>query len=236
MIKAVFFDLDDTLYDYKGFMAECEEHLFAIASEGLGVSPDRCRLAYNRAKTELYRSRPRDPAIFDWRERISNLTGRLGRTPDALYTQYLFEQLWDHFMSVIKPYPDAVPALEALRRSGRRSGIISNGIREQQAAKVRELGLAELLDAQTYSEDVGANKPDRAVFKRGLSELRVRPEESVMVGDLCPIDIKGGRRSGMFTCWLRRGAYAGLIPRDSAEQPDFTISCLAQLDAVLRAL
>lgn len=236
MIKAVFLDLDDTLYDYRGAMAGCEERLFALAGEGLGVSVHRCRLAYRRAKADLYANRPTDPAIFDWRERISNLIARLGQTADPQYTEHLFVKLWDDFMSVIRPYPDVVPALKALRLSGKRTAIISNGMREQQAAKVKQLGLSQLVDVEVYSEDVGTNKPDRAIFSRALSELGIRPEESVMVGDLCCVDVKGGRGASMFMCWLRRGAFADLVPKNEAEQPNFTISSLTQLDAMLRAL
>ncbi len=105
MIKAVFLDLDDTLYAYRGSMAECEGQLFATAGERLGVSPNRCRLACRRAKADQYGSRPLDPAILDWRERIPSLISRLRKTPDPQYGEQLFGHLWDHFLSVIGRTP-----------------------------------------------------------------------------------------------------------------------------------
>jgi 2-haloalkanoic acid dehalogenase type II len=236
MIKAVCFDLDDTLYDYRGSMHECEKHLCQITAEVVGKPPGDCQRAYSQVKRGLYESRPADPAILDWRERISFLLARLGKIPEDYQIQGLFDEFWERFLSVIEPFPDARPALMMIRRSGRKTAILSNGMRDQQVTKIRGLGLADLFDIDVFSEDVGSNKPDPAIYRKALTDLDLTPEESLMVGDLPHVDIKGALTSGMYACWLRRGSSAHAAPRDATEEPHFTIQRLAELGPVLEAI
>lgn len=236
MIKAICFDLDDTLYDYKGFMLQCEYYLCEITCGMFGIPLKDCQRAYSLMKKNLYQSRPTDPAIFDFTERISGLLVQLGDKPGQETVEGLFNDFWNRFLSIIDPYPDAVPTIETIRRSGIRTAIISNGTRWQQAAKVRKLGLSKHFDVQVFSEDVGRNKPDPAIFRRALADLDVPAEESLMVGDLCHVDIKGAKNVGMLTCLLSRWARADLAPKDTMEEPDFKIGRLTELGSVLEAL
>jgi putative hydrolase of the HAD superfamily len=233
MIRAVLFDLDDTLFDYRGFMSGCENYLSGLIGQHLGIPPTRCLVALRQVKRNLYRSKPLDPAIFDWGERISRTTAFLGRTPELDLVRGIFLEFWNRFLSIIEPYPDAIGTLSMIHNLGLRSAVISNGIREQQTRKVEALGLSPLLDGEFYSEDVGRNKPARPVFQHALRGVGVDPAESLMVGDLCHVDVKGGRASGMLTCWLRIGAYSHLTPKNESEEPDYTIPRLTDLSAIL---
>jgi HAD superfamily hydrolase (TIGR01509 family) len=89
--------------------------------------------------------------------------------------------------------PGAADALSALRRRGLASAVVSNwdiGLDEQ----LRRLGLDDL--AVITSAEVGAPKPDPAVFLRALELLRVRPERALHVGD-SESDESGARSAGM---------------------------------------
>jgi HAD superfamily hydrolase (TIGR01549 family) len=228
MIKAVCFDLDDTLFDYRGFMAGCEDYLCELASDLLGVAPPKCRRIYRKAKGNLYRDRPLDPAIFDWGERISTLVSALGFEPEDTMIEWLRSNFWQRFISVIEPYPDSKPVLEALRESGRKTAVVSNGIR-----KVERLGLSGLFDVDVYSSDVAVNKPAPGIFRRCLTELGTSAEDSLMVGDLTYVDVKGAKAVGMRTCWFRSGAHASIEPSDASEEADLVVSRLSELSRAM---
>ncbi len=236
MIKAVCFDLDDTLFDYRGSMSACEDYLCEVTSGLLSVPFSRCRRTYRRAKGNLYRDRPLDPAIFDWGERISTLISALGFPPEEKTVEWLRSTFWRRFISVIEPYPDSRPVLEALRESGRKTAVISNGIREIQKMKVERLGLSAFFDVDVYSSDVSANKPALGIFRRCLWELRVRAEDSLMVGDLVHVDVKGAKAVGMQTCWFKAGTHAQIEPSDASEEPDLVVSRLSDLPRMIEIL
>lgn len=236
MIKAVCFDLDDTLYDYRGAMEEWEGYLCCRVSEIVGKPLRTCRIAYSKTKKSLYRERPADPAVFDFRERISLLLQELGHELDKGFREELYRDFWTRFLRMIRPYPDAIPVLTRIRRAGRKTAIVSNGMRGQQVSKIRALGLGEMLDAMVFSEDVGSNKPNPRIFTYALHRLTCRPREAIMVGDICSIDIRGAKQAGMVTCWVRRGAYANRLPREPLDEPDFVVGDLTQLEGVLEQL
>ena len=233
MIKAICFDLDDTLFDYRGYMSGCETYLCRITGAYLGIPLQRCISAFQRVKKDLYRSRPLDPSVFDWNTRMSRLISALGGNIDPDVFETLFEDFWTRFLSQITPYPDVLDTLVYLRNEGKTTAIISNGIRTQQEDKVVRLGISNLVDHQFYSEDVGKNKPAPAIFRKALKNLGVRPEEALMVGDLCYVDIKGARDVGLHTCWYRAGAYANLLPKHPGEEPEFTITELSKLKSII---
>jgi len=233
MIKAVCFDLDDTLYDYRGTMSGCETYLCRITGAYLGIPLQRCISAFHRVKKDLYRSRPLDPAVFSWRLRMNSLLSALGRTMEPDVEQTLLGDFWERFLSQIVPYTDVFETLGYLRDCGIKTAIVSNGIRDSQEDKVSRLKIADLVKQRFYSEDVGKNKPAPAIYRLALKNLGIKPPEALMVGDICYVDIRGARDAGLHTCWYRGGAYSNLMPKNSSEQPEFTITALSKLKSIV---
>jgi putative hydrolase of the HAD superfamily len=101
------------------------------------------------------------------------------------------------------PYPDVSPALRELRAAGCRLVIASNwdcSLPEWLAP----LGLLELVDGVATSADVGAVKPDVAVFRRALELAGVPASEAVHVGDSLDNDVAGARAAGVRPLLLAR--------------------------------
>ncbi len=94
------------------------------------------------------------------------------------------------------PFPDAAPALRELRARGLALVAVSNwdvSLHEQLAAT----GLAELLDGAVSSAEVGAAKPDPAIFERALALAGVPAESAVHVGDEPAADVAGALAAGL---------------------------------------
>ncbi|MCB1231520.1 MAG: HAD family hydrolase [Verrucomicrobiae bacterium] len=83
-----------------------------------------------------------------------------------------------------------------------RLGLISNGKTPFQERNFRALGYAEVFDSILVSEAVGLRKPDARIFRLGCSELEVAPDEAVYVGDNPIADIKGAREAGLRTIFV----------------------------------
>jgi putative hydrolase of the HAD superfamily len=93
-------------------------------------------------------------------------------------------------------YPDSAPALRALRADGWTLVVVSNwdtSLHERLA----ETGLAALVDAAVASAELGAAKPDGAIFARGLALAGVRAADAWHVGDSVEADVEGALAAGI---------------------------------------
>jgi putative hydrolase of the HAD superfamily len=117
-------------------------------------------------------------------------------------------------------YPDAAPALRALRAAGIRTVVVSNwdwSLHERLA----ETGLAELVDGALASAEVGSAKPDGAIFRAALEIAGAAAHEAWHVGDTPEADVEGARAAGL---------HPVLIARDGSAVPGVTaIRSLADL-------
>ncbi len=95
-----------------------------------------------------------------------------------------------------EPAPGAQEVLEGVREWGLKVVCISNNdgrLREM----VAHQGWEEHFDLLVDSEEVGAAKPDPAIFEGALEELGMEPEELIHVGDYYSVDVEGARRAGV---------------------------------------
>ena len=120
------------------------------------------------------------------------------------------------------PFPDVVPALSALR--GQRLVVVSNWDCSL-AGWLRGAGLLEHVEAVVTSAEVGAAKPDRAIFEHALELAGARPGEAVHVGDSLDNDVAGARAAGIRPVLLARDG-----PAPSGVE---AIRSLAELPALL---
>jgi putative hydrolase of the HAD superfamily len=191
-VAAVVFDLDDTLYPrvrhvHSGFSAVAR----AIARRfDLDVSAvyGRLRAAHDQGYrgSELQRM----CASFGLAETL---------VPD------LVQIIRSHQPQIFFSY-DAGEVLLALRVRGWRMAILTNGLPSTQAAKVRALGLHDLVDHVVYADEHAiGGKPAVEPFLTVLNRLEVAPQNAVMVGDDCINDIEGARAVGMRTVLVARG-------------------------------
>ena len=95
--------------------------------------------------------------------------------------------------------------LRDLRASGVPTGVVTNGPTEEQWNKMRNTGIADLVDAAVVSQEFGANKPDPSIFRRALDLIGAEVSETIFVGDNAVADIGGAHGVGMRTAWMRHG-------------------------------
>ena len=124
-------------------------------------------------------------------------------------------------------YPEAE---EVLRELSERYhvGILANqnlGSEE----RLEKLGLLRYIDLVIASAEEGVAKPDLRIFQIALGRANCKPEEAIMVGDRIDNDIIPANKIGMITVWIKQG-FGGLSdPKQTIEQPDYTIHDLNEL-------
>lgn len=192
MIEAVMFDFSGTLFRVTSTQAWLTAHLDAA-----GHDLPAGETAELVARLEEFGALPggvpplRIPAEVQRAWDTRDLTPELHRAAytalaraaeppagidvDALYESHLSPSSWD-------PYPDALPVLRELRRRGAPVALVSN-VGWDLRPIFRAHGLHDFVDHYVLSCEVGAQKPDPAIFERALHLLGHAPENVLMVGD-----------------------------------------------------
>ena len=233
LIKVVFFDLDETLYDY-GSVRRIANQRVAELVEKLGIiSSDVFIRTLRRITKEFYEKYQGLPALFDRKTRFREVFKALNIDVSEEIVTRLADEYWNFVYQRIKPYPDVVPVLEFLKKKGYRLGIISDGLIDVQLNRIRALKLEKYFDIFTFSEEVGKNKPALEIFQLALRKANCSPSEAVMVGDNVKTDIAGANKIGMISIWIRRGIFKNVEPDSQLEAPNYTIYTLNELIDIL---
>jgi putative hydrolase of the HAD superfamily len=128
--------------------------------------------------------------------------------------------------------PEVLDGLSALRAERWRVGIVTNGSRQTQRAKISRTGLAAHVDAVCVSEEVGVRKPDPVIFAIAAHRCGTTLSGGGwMVGDCATRDVAGGAAVGLSTIWVRRDREWP----DAAPSPDRTVDDVVDAIDWLRA-
>ena len=133
-------------------------------------------------------------------------------------------------------HDDALPCLDALAAAGIRIGMITNGDRDFQQAKLDAMGLDHRLEHLVTSGEFGVAKPDPLIFAHACEVFGVAPSAAVYIGDRLQTDAVGAARAGLSGVWLdRSGAATAEELAEAAASGVVIISTLAELPALLGA-
>ncbi|MCY3763127.1 MAG: HAD family hydrolase [Gemmatimonadetes bacterium] len=205
-VQAVLFDLDDTLIDFQysrrhGLRA-VQELLPALAP----VPIEELELVHDEQLHANY-LRTLDGSLSDDEARLERMRGicaRYGvhaeeRAVSEAAAAYAREQ-----QSNARLVPGVPGLLEALR--GRvKIGVVTNGPSARQRGKLESFDIRpDGLDALAISGEVGAAKPDPAIFRHALAGLDAAPERVTMIGDSWENDVLGALGCGLAAVWLNR--------------------------------
>lgn len=191
-LRAVLFDWGDTLFH----APHASDVIVEFArSSGVPMSETRARQMWDEiwtvGKTPEEIAKGRDLSLEAHRRVWSDLFSRLDAVVPGL-SRALYERVMDPRSWV--PFADTRSVLEAVRGRGLKVGVVSNVPADLRPVFAKH-GLDQLVDSYTHSFEVGAEKPDPAVFLTAARSLGVQPSETLMVGDH-EVD-RGAERAGM---------------------------------------
>jgi putative hydrolase of the HAD superfamily len=221
MIRALLFDLDDTLYRERDFVAGGYQ---AVAEHVCTLSHRPFREVYG-LMMETLATKGRDSVMETVQERF----------PVPPIPVEKLVDIYRRHTPGIRLYP----GYEALLREfGRkyRLGIITDGAPEVQQRKCRVLGLEDLVDriVYTWQHGIERQKPHPYPFRMMLSCLNVRPSEALFIGNSFEKDCCGARRAEIRGVLVQENPLFQIGTPDL--QPDFVIRTLFQIPALLTQL
>ncbi|MBA7664585.1 Pyrophosphatase PpaX [subsurface metagenome] len=131
----------------------------------------------------------------------------------------------------------AFEVIRSLSRLGYKVAIIANDEDGVSARNViNDTGLKDYFNTILISGELGIEKPDSRIFEVALKSLGVKARNAVMVGNRIDADIVGANRIGMKSVWFKWNNRYPASVNTKEEEPDFTISNLSDLNAVLGLL
>jgi putative hydrolase of the HAD superfamily len=222
VIKAVFFDLYNTLVGYDPPREETEAKI--LNELGVKVTPQSLLRPIMAADDFIYQEHARYP-----------IGKRSKEETVELYTEYHgivlkeagIEASWELVTGILKNwlkadykmvlFDDVVPTLTQLKERGLILGLISNVDRDI-TPLYQGLGLADWLGVVVTSQEAGFNKPDPQIFRAALRRAKLKPVEAIYVGDQHQIDVVGANGAGMLGILIdRNGFFEGItdFPRIS---------------------
>lgn len=203
-LKAVLFDLDDTLFDHRGSMLA---GLTAVQNKYecyAGTPITDFELTHKDIMNDVHLNRilSGELTLDEGRAlRFKKLFGHFDVDADdalAYEAAAIYRQNYVTLNCLVK---GAVELLTELKPKYK-IGIITNNLIDEQIRKLNACGIGHLIDCMITSEEVKATKPHPDIFNALLNRLDVSASEAVMIGDYWKHDILGAHALGIKSIWI----------------------------------
>ena len=239
--KAIFFDFGGTL-----MCAESDNvaHLHmmkeVIQKYNLSASPQDMVIKYNSylftKEMTLLDSDPKDKSFTPLRgstkKAFKGVLAEWNIQPSKEDFQWFNKSFLKNHKKYIKLFPETLLILRELKKTNLHVGIISDIDNDFQNFQFKVLGISEIFDSITTSEEVQIYKPKEKIFQVALNKAGCQGKESIIIGDSYKKDIVGGKNMEMTTIWINK--FSGDdADRDKA---DFVVKDLIEISPILKRL
>jgi putative hydrolase of the HAD superfamily len=220
--RAIIFDLDDTLYPERAFVASGFSAAAAWLSTQVEVPAERCA----RELTDLFEGGIRGSTFDAWLDG-AGLSRKLVLGMVSAYRVHT---------PMLTLYDDVLPTLSSCLEAGLSLGLITDGYADVQNRKITSLNIRSWFDAITLSDDLGRHcwKPSPVPFRITLDRLGIDGGEAVYVADNPEKDFLGARAAGLKSIRLRRpgGLYGDREPATLDAAPDAEVRSLSEVAGI----
>ncbi|MFF7548228.1 HAD family hydrolase [Streptomyces canus] len=231
-IRAVVWDVDDTLFDYTG--ADRIGMRLHLTAEGLLEAFESVEQAIVRwrAITDTQWARFSAGEVDFQGQRRDRVRVFLGEELTDAEADAWFQRYVAHYETAWALFPDVLPALDALAASHRHAVLSNSSIRVQDH-KLRVLGVHDRFEVILCAAELGVSKPEAGAFLAACDALELAPHQVAYVGDHPEIDGRGAAEAGLLSVWVDRdGSVHAHVPTPAGPR---RIASLAELPAILGA-
>lgn len=201
-IKHIFFDLDDTLWDFTRNAALTFEFIFR--KRALSLVLDDFLEAYrpiNEKYWSLYRNREIEVDQLRFLRLSDSFNAIDHQVPEEMI-HLLAKDFIEHLIDFNHLFPDALETLQYLFPKYSLH-ILTNGFSAVQERKIYKANIHNYFKTITASEENGIKKPDPEIFKLALEKAKAFKENSLMIGDNFEADILGAQAVGLKTIYFK---------------------------------
>ena len=222
MIKGVVFDLDATLSDRRRVLCEIGKKFFKQKKELLYEEITEEQFVNELLESDLNKNHYGWEAMGEWLYNRNVLKKKE-------YWKPLFDFVHEYYKIIGFAEEDAEFVLNELKNRGYKLGIITNGTKECQGAKLKLLNFDKYLEHTIICEET--RKPNKEPFLEMAEALNLKPEELMYVGDNPLNDVEGSRNAGYTPVWMRKYAI-WIFPE--IKMCDYVIDSLSDLLNILK--
>lgn len=229
-LRAIFFDVDDTLYSTTAFAEEAQRRAVeAMRAAGLQQDFDR---VWSELREVISEFSSNDSHHYEKLLQRLPPDACAGVNP-ALVVAAGVVAYHETKVQRLTPFPEVPAVLERLAATGLVLGVVTSGLTVKQAEKLVRLGILPFLDrtAIFITEQVGMAKSNPRLFERACHDVGVSPAQAMYVGDKPVDDVAGPKQAGLVAV-LRTGT-GKYARQDSPVEPDYRIAGLDGLEAIL---
>ncbi len=197
MIKAIVFDLDNTLIDFMEMKRQAiDAAIRAMIDAGLELTFDEARRKIDHIYQErgIEFQKVFDTLLYDESNKIDNKILAAGIIAYRRARE-----------AALVPYPHVFMTLVQLIKRGIKLAVVSDAPSREAWLRLTYLNLHHLFDVVLTHEDTGEYKPSPVPFKTALERLNVDASEALMIGDWAERDMVGAAKVGMKTVFARYG-------------------------------
>ncbi len=224
-IKAIIFDLDDTLYDCTGLLTEASRKRAAkaMAESGIPCTEQEIVQMQNDA-LEKY-----GPYYHVFNEIANKYGAGQDVVRNALHAYNSSK------VSGIQPFPDVKPTLKELKQEGFKLFLVTVGVHQRQEEKIKLLKFNRLFDEVIISDqEVGLLLEE--CYEMLIKRHNLEPDEVAVVGDRVREELRIGKSMGMTTIRMLHGKYKMTTKSRFEENADYKIKRIFQIPTVIKLL
>ncbi|MFC1723416.1 HAD family hydrolase [Nanoarchaeota archaeon] len=193
-MKAVIFDIDNTLVDFLKLKESCiKPAVAAMVKKGLKVSEEEgVKLIY-----DLYKVYGMEYKLI-----FQEMLKKIGQFDHAILAAGILAYRQSR---VVKPYPGVVRVLDELKKKGMKLAIVSDAPSLKAYLRLVSMEIDDYFDVIVTYDDTNLEKPAKLPFEKALKELGVAPQEVVMLGDRPEKDVVGAKKMGFVSVFALYG-------------------------------
>lgn len=222
MIKAVIFDLDNTLVDFMAMKRQAiDAAINAMRDAGLALPADEIRKRID----SIYQEKGMEfQSVFD--ELLYNAFSKIDyKILCSGIVAYRRAR-----EAALVPYPHVYLTLTELLKMNIKLAVVSDAPAREAWLRLCYLNFHHLFDAVVTFDDTGERKPNPGPFLKALERLRANAKETLMVGDWAERDVVGAKQVGMKTIFARYGDTFGTIHSNA----DYDVDDIAQVIDIVK--
>ena len=198
--KALLFDFDDTLFDFKksekiALDAAFERYAIPVNDEMYRIY-DACNQAYWRGFEKGFYKNESDSAV-----RFENFAKKIGRTDiDAL-------EMCEYYIDILSTTAFEIEnSVSLLKKLSKEYDIyiVTNALARVNDSRSKIGGILPYVKDRFISENIGVSKPNKGFFDYCFAHMNAKKEQTLLIGDSLISDIAGGVAYGIDTCWFNR--------------------------------
>lgn len=227
-IRAVLFDLDDTLWPVVPTIIRAETQMFDwLTQHAPAVAAQFSIDSLRERRKELLIAHPEYAINLEALRRAGLLEAftETGENPAKVdEAMAIFIQA----RNAVAIYEDVLPILDRLR-PWVMLGSISNG-----TADLATIGLADYFQVSIAARYFGKGKPDPAIFQAACDQLGIAPSEAAYIGDDPLLDVAGAQQAGLAGIWINRSGVEPSQVLPDHVYPDAIFTSLFELEQWLK--